>query len=115
MVIRKPSRPLPRPRQKELSRTKIHIRGARRHAGTTRHLKKSVDPEITFGGRRRPDGIGLVREEHVGCGTIGIGVDRDRADSELSASANDADRDFSAVGDEDGVHSGKGSRRREAA
>ena len=49
----------------------------------------------------RPDAHGLVGEAHVERARVGLGVHGHGADAELLASADDAQRDLTAVGDED--------------
>ena len=51
--------------------------------------------------RRGADAHRLVGEAHVQRARVGLGVDGDRRDAELAARADDAQRDFAAVRDED--------------
>ena len=56
--------------------------------------------QVTLGRRRRPDEIRLVRQPDMQRGAVGFGVDRHGRDPQLPAGSYDADRDFSAVGNE---------------
>jgi hypothetical protein len=58
--------------------------------------------EVALAWRRRADRIGGVGRTDVQRVTIDVAVDRDRADAEVVAGADDADRDLAAIGDEDG-------------
>jgi hypothetical protein len=59
--------------------------------------------EVRFARRRGPDADVVVGEAHVQRLAIGLGVDSDRLDAQLAARADDAQRDFSAIGDENFV------------
>jgi len=68
--------------------------------GTLGGLDDRLDPEVALGGRRRSDQIRLVRERNMERGAVGLRIDGDRPEPELSESAEDADRNLSAVGDQ---------------
>src|SRR5690606_26104514 len=59
------------------------------------------DVEVALGGGRGTDAHGLVGEQHVLLLAVLLGEDRDGADPELAAGAQDAQRDLAAVGDYD--------------
>jgi hypothetical protein len=58
------------------------------------------DPEIRVAAGRRTDADVVVREADVQALPVGLGIDRDRLEPELSARANDPQGDLPAVGDE---------------
>ncbi len=58
------------------------------------------DIEITVAGRRRSDTDGLVGQQDVLQVPVRLGMDRDGADAELAAGAQDPERDLAPVGDE---------------
>jgi hypothetical protein len=58
--------------------------------------------EVALAGRRGADRIGRVGGADVQRVAVDIAVDRGRADAEVVAGANDAERDLAAIGDEDG-------------
>ena len=62
--------------------------------------------EIAFGGRRRADADALVGEADMHRVSVGRGVDRHRRDAEFLAGALYAQRDLSAVGDQNLVEHG---------
>jgi hypothetical protein len=62
--------------------------------------------EVAVARRRRTDAYRFVGEQHVLEIPIGGGVHRNRLDAELAAGAQDAQRDFAAVRDEDLVEHG---------
>jgi hypothetical protein len=51
--------------------------------------------------RRWPDADGFVRELHVERVHIGLRINRETANAQLLAGADDAESDFATVGDED--------------
>ena len=57
--------------------------------------------EIAVGGARRADADGLVGEADVERVAVGLAVDGDGANAELTARVEDAQRDFTAIGDQD--------------
>src|SRR3546814_1848804 len=59
------------------------------------------DVEVAVLARRRPDADRFVGEAHVHGTGVGGGVHRHRLDPHLAAGAVDAERDLSAVGNED--------------
>jgi hypothetical protein len=58
--------------------------------------------EVALARRRRADRIGCVGGADVQRVAVDIAIDRGRADAEVVAGANDAERDLAAIGDEDG-------------
>ena len=56
--------------------------------------------EVTLAGIRRTDRHRLIGEPNVQRPAVGLRVDRDGPEAEVAARADDADRDFAAVGDE---------------
>lgn len=59
-----------------------------------------VDLEVAFLRRRRADANGLVGELEVNGVLVGLGIDDDRFDIEALAGADDAQRNFTPVGDQ---------------
>ena len=57
--------------------------------------------QITFRARRRADADRFVGQLHVERIDVGLGIDRERANPEFLAGADDAQRDFAAIGDQD--------------
>ncbi len=71
----------------------------------SRPLGNLDDPrriEIALARRRRADRIRRIGGADVQRVTVDIAVDRDRADAQVVAGADDAERDLAAIGDEDG-------------
>ncbi len=58
----------------------------------------AIDFEVAFGSAGRPDAIGFVGEIEIGGAAIGFTVDGDGFDAQFAAGANDAQRNFAAVG-----------------
>ena len=78
-------------------------------------LEQSLPVEVALGRRPGPDQVRLVRGGQMQRGTVGLRIDGDGSDSELAEGAEDADRDLTAVGDEDfreHGHSAHSRRRR---
>jgi hypothetical protein len=73
-----------------------------RGAGAARGGDDGAGIEIGAGALGGADGVGGVGQAHVQCVAVGRGIDGDGADAEALAGADDADRDFAAVGDQDG-------------
>ena len=72
---------------------------------TARALRYSDDPrgvEVALAGRRGADRVRRVGGADVQRVAVDIAVDRGRADAEIVAGADDAERDLAAIGDEDG-------------
>jgi hypothetical protein len=67
------------------------------------------DVEVARGGGGRADADRLVGEQHVLEVAVGGRVDRNGADAELMAGAQDAQRDFAAVGNDELVEHGGGA------
>ena len=80
----------------------MHGIGTRAERGVDDH----VGTEVAL--RRRPgaDQVGLVRGLDVCASAVRVREDGDAADPELAERAEDADRDLTAVGDEDFVEVG---------
>ena len=70
-------------------------------AGATGDVEDQIAAQIRFGGRRGSEAVRFVGLENVGSGTIGVGVDGDGGNAQLTAGAQDAQGDFATVGDED--------------
>ena len=64
-------------------------------------LNDGIDSQVAFGGRRRADVDGAVRLEDVQRAAVGVRVNGDGLDAEITAGAHDADGDLASVGDED--------------
>lgn len=66
-----------------------------------------LDAQITPGRGSRADGVSRVGQTHVQRARVGLREDRDRADPQFTAGADNADGDFAAVGNQDaGEHLG---------
>ena len=63
----------------------------------------AVDLQIAVGARRRADADRFVGELHVERIHVRLGINRQRLDAEFLAGADDAERDFAAIGDQDFV------------
>ena len=70
-------------------------------AGSARRLDQPADVEVRIDRRRRPDRHGELRGADVRRQTISVRIDGDRFEALLVAGADDAERDFAPVGDED--------------
>ena len=57
--------------------------------------------EITLGQLRRSNADGFIGKTHMQRISVGIAVDRHRADAELLAGANDPQSDFTTIGNQD--------------
>ena len=68
-----------------------------------RRLDQCVDLQVALGGGRRADQVSLVREGDVECSAVGLRIDRDGSEPELSQRTKDADRDLAAIRDENAV------------
>ena len=66
-------------------------------AAAPRHVQQLVHSQVAFGGRRGPDEVGLIGQQHVFGGAVDVGVDRDSRDAHLAAGADDAHRNLPAV------------------
>ena len=60
----------------------------------------AIDLQITFRARRRADADRFVRQLHVERIDIRFRIDREGANAEFLAGANDAERDFAAIRDQ---------------
>ncbi len=69
-------------------------------AGIPDRREYPVHHQIAFGCRRRPDVHRLVGHPDVQRSSIGVRIDRHRRNAHVAGRANDAARDFAAVGDE---------------
>ncbi len=68
-------------------------------AGPSR-LDDALDVQIALGGRARADQPRLVGPPHVQRSAIGLGINGDGSDAELTQRANDPNGDLAAIGDE---------------
>ena len=91
---------LQRSRERCVLRQEAIARMHRLGAGALDHLEQLVDHEVALAGRPRAEQERLVGALDVWRVAIELGVDRDRADPELLAGADDAHRDLAAVGDQ---------------
>ena len=66
-----------------------------------RRVEHSRPIQIALGRKPAADQIRLVRVSDVRRVTVGLGIDGDRPDPELSQGAEDPDRDLPPVGDQD--------------
>jgi len=72
-------------------------------AGNFRRCDNGGHVEIAVLGRRRSDADALVGQAHVHRRPIGGRVHRDGLDAQFATGAQNTQRDFAAVGDEDFV------------
>ena len=70
-------------------------------AGATGDVKDQITPQIRFRGRRESEAVRFVGLENVGSGTVGVGVDGDGGNAQLTAGTQNAECDFAPVGDKD--------------
>ena len=68
--------------------------------GAARGIDDGVDRQVRVARRRRADPLRTVGQPHMERVDIGIRMHRDRADAQLPAGADHADRDLSAVRDQ---------------
>jgi hypothetical protein len=61
----------------------------------------AVDVQVAAARRRRPDAHGLVRQRHVARVAVGLGIHHHDLAAERATRAQHAQRDLSAVGDQD--------------
>ena len=73
-------------------------------AGAARDVDQTVDAQVAVGRAVAAERPGLVGHAHVAGRAIAVGVHRHRGEPGLAGRANDADRDFAAIGDENLVH-----------
>src|SRR5207247_2948175 len=71
-------------------------------AGPPGDLDNPPAVQVALAWRRRADRIGGVGGPNVQRVAVDVAGDGDRADAEIVAGANDAERDLAAIGDEDG-------------
>ena len=64
-------------------------------------FQDQIGPEIGFVCRRRPQSERFIGVGNMQAGPIGIGVDRDRGNSQFFAGANNPQSDLTAIGDQD--------------
>src|ERR1700728_806265 len=69
--------------------------------GDFRGADDGGDIQIALSRARRPDADGLVGKANVQRMAVGFAVDSNGADTEFFAGADDAQRDFATIGDED--------------
>ena len=65
------------------------------------YLQNQVGAKIGFMGGRRPQSERFIGVGNMQAGPVGIGVDRDRGNSQFSAGANNPQCDLTAIGDQD--------------
>ena len=70
------------------------------HVGYFRRADDAVNPQVTVAARPRADADGFIGHLHVHGINVHFGINRHRADVHFLAGANDADRNFPAVGNE---------------
>ncbi|GAA0005419.1 hypothetical protein BRDID11002_54220 [Bradyrhizobium diazoefficiens] len=71
--------------------------------GLSRGFDQTLDIEITVTRPRGAEQHGLVGERDMHRVTVGLGIDRDRAQAHGTGGANDAAGDLAAVGDQEGA------------
>ena len=70
-------------------------------AGALGSLEQLLDDEVALGGGQAPERVRLVGGRDVPRRPVGVGVDGNRADSQLAQGAEDPNRDLTPVRDED--------------
>ena len=70
-------------------------------AGAARRVEDRIDIQITLGGRGGANPHGGVRRANVRRRSVGIGERRHRFDAQFTAGADDPQRDFAAVCDQE--------------
>ncbi len=75
-----------------------------------RHVENLVDVEIGLAGRGRADVVGVIGFADVQGLAVHVGEDGDRLDAHLAAGANDAHRNFAAIGDQDSFEHNRASK-----
>ena len=68
--------------------------------GTLSRVDQLLHDEVALGRRRTAERVGLVGVRDVRRAPVGVGIDRDGADSELAQRPEDADRNLATVGDQ---------------
>ena len=63
-------------------------------------IEDEVAAEIRFAGGSGAEAVSFIGLEDVEGRAIGVGIDGDRGDAKLAAGAQDAEGDFSTIGDE---------------
>ena len=81
--------------------------------GVQRGLQQRRDAQIGVDGRGWPDAHGPIGRAHMPGAGIRIGVDRNRRQPEFMRRAHDAQRDLSAIGDEESGVRGDGCHGRQ--
>ena len=71
------------------------------HVGDFRRADHGGNVQIALRQLRRADADGLVGKAHVQGVAVGLAVDRDRADAQFLAGADDPQRNLTAIGDQD--------------
>jgi hypothetical protein len=69
-------------------------------------LQDSVAAEIGIHRGCWAEAVCLVGVQHVERGAVGVGIDGDRRDAELTAGTDEAECDLAAIGDEDLAYGG---------
>jgi hypothetical protein len=67
----------------------------------SRGVQNAFDIEVAFARGRRPQMRGFIGFANVKRGTVGVGIDGDRADTHLAKRANDTQRDLAAISYQD--------------
>src|SRR5260370_18896167 len=65
-----------------------------------RHVEDLIHTKIRLGCRSRADGVGLVGLTDMESGAVDVGINGDGGDAHFAASAYDAHRNLSPVGDQ---------------
>src|SRR5581483_378089 len=68
--------------------------------GALGEFEDQITAQIGFGRGSGSEAISLIGFENVGCGAVGIGIDGDGREAQLTAGAEDAQGDFATIGDE---------------
>ena len=71
-------------------------------------VEDAVDAQVAFGGRRRPDALGLIGHADVQRSAVGVGIDGHGGDPHFAQRAHHPHRDFPAVCDQDLTKHGQG-------
>ncbi len=69
-------------------------------AGALSDVEDQIAAQIGFGSGRGSETVSLVGFENMGRGAIGVGIDGDGGEAQLTAGAQNAQGDFATIGDE---------------
>ena len=94
----------PPPRQMRLARPGNHTRVDRLGTGLPGGVNQAFDGEVALGRCRWSNGNRMICRAHMRRGSVRTGIHRHRLETLFMTGADDAERDLSAIGDEDAFH-----------